>query len=100
MTESFGPWMMIECRQRQNHRKDSIRLLGYVPSVIQESRFNPIFEEDPHVAPNSPPTTSTAVASLSASVPTKPVSPGILVAPSDEVDPPVQKDLVPAAVIS
>ncbi|KAK9026228.1 hypothetical protein V6N11_039073 [Hibiscus sabdariffa] len=79
---------------------DSNYLSGSIPPAVQESRFNLILEEDPSVTPNSPPTTSTVVASMSASVPTEPVSPGILVSPSDEVDPPVHKGLVPAVVMS
>ncbi|KAK8564731.1 hypothetical protein V6N12_058314 [Hibiscus sabdariffa] len=97
MTESFGPWMMVKRRQCRTYRKDSSHQPGFVPPVVQESRFNPIFEEEPPVAPILPPATSTTVISLPASVPIEPVDSVTFDALSEEVVPSTHKGLIQAA---
>ncbi|KAK8715912.1 hypothetical protein V6N13_043237 [Hibiscus sabdariffa] len=54
MTESFGPWIMVERRQCRHQRKDSGRVPSTGPLVVQESRFNPIFEDDTSDVSNLP----------------------------------------------
>ncbi|KAK8491245.1 hypothetical protein V6N12_035189 [Hibiscus sabdariffa] len=71
-----------------------------VTSGPWESSFNPIFEEDPPVAPNPPPATSTATASLPASVTIKPIDIGTFGAPSGEVFPLVHKGSLPTIVMT
>ncbi|KAK8676666.1 hypothetical protein V6N13_142236 [Hibiscus sabdariffa] len=51
--ESFGPWMMVERCQRRNNRKVASPLPIPQPTTVNGSHFNPIFEEDSTIIPDT-----------------------------------------------
>ncbi|KAK8716310.1 hypothetical protein V6N13_043625 [Hibiscus sabdariffa] len=79
-TEAFGPWMLVERRQRRNIHKAANHTSPPASSprsaVVQGSRFNPIFEENLGTAPTSADANSraaTAVTTIGADVPFDPM---------------------------
>ncbi|KAK8578841.1 hypothetical protein V6N12_069185 [Hibiscus sabdariffa] len=79
-TEAFGPWMLVERRQRRNIHKAANHTSPPVSSprsaVVQGSRFNPIFEENIGTAPTSADANSqavTAVTTIGVDVPSDPM---------------------------